>query len=407
MKKSYRVNKPNKFFYGLFRFLSLLLSKFVYNLKIKRNEIKNKKGPFLIVANHESFIDFINLCTCNNHRMHFVVSNSFYQSLFINPILKQVGVIPKQQFQTTPEDLKKMKTVIDDKMPLVIYPAGLMCEDGVSTPIPKATAKLIKWFNCDVYVAKIKGSYFTKPKWGKGIRKGKITLDVYKLYEKDNIKSLSEEKVLTDLDEHLSYNCYKYQEEDKVVYKKHNNIFGLENVLYKCPKCNEEFSMVTNKNKLICKHCNNVAISDKYGFLHKEKSSDIIYRHVSDWAKFIKESTYELLINNENYQLKDHVKVSMIDYKNHKFVEVGEVDLTYKRSAFSLKGIINGKPFEKEISTYEMFILPFSPGKYFEIQDNKDIYRIHLSDPRKTTKWIYFLRAVYLYNHKGVVLHEV
>jgi len=71
----------------------------------------------------------------------------------INPILKKCGVIPKQQFQTAMEDLKKMKAVIDNNMPLVIYPAGLMSEDGIATKIPKGTGKLLKWFNCDVYVA--------------------------------------------------------------------------------------------------------------------------------------------------------------------------------------------------------------------------------------------------------------
>ena len=108
MKKDYKLKKPNVFYYGMFRIISLLASKLVFNLKIKQNAIKNKKGPFVVIANHESFIDFINLCCCNRNRMHFVVSNSFYQSMSINPILKKCGVIPKQQFQTAMEDLKRL-----------------------------------------------------------------------------------------------------------------------------------------------------------------------------------------------------------------------------------------------------------------------------------------------------------
>ena len=92
--KSYEVNKPNVFFYGIFRIASLIASAFLFNLKVKRNEIKNKKGRYIVIANHESFIDFINLGSCNRNRMHFIVSNSFYQSLseYLSPKFKILGV---------------------------------------------------------------------------------------------------------------------------------------------------------------------------------------------------------------------------------------------------------------------------------------------------------------------------
>ena len=401
--KSYEVNKPNVFFYGIFRIASLIASAFLFNLKVKRNEIKNKKGRYIVIANHESFIDFINLCSCNRNRMHFIVSNSFYQSLPINPILKKCGVIPKQQFQTSIEDLKKMKAVIDNDMPLVIYPAGLMSEDGISTKIPKGTAKLLKWLNCDVYVAKTTGSYFTYPKWSKnGFRKGRITLDIYKLYDKEKLKDKSNEEMQQEIDDILFYDCYKYQEKELIVYKKHKNISGLENVLYKCLKCNSEFTMITDKNKLICNCCNNTAVSDKYGFLHKENEDDIVIKYVSDYSSKIKNEIRQQVEQDENFIIESHAKVSMIDYKKHKFVEVGDIDISLKRSVFTLNGIINNEKFYKEILTNELFILPFSPGKYFEIQSNKDIYRIHLDDPRQTVKWINILKAIYDINHAEV-----
>ena len=92
--------KPNFFIYGIFYFVSKIISKTKFNLQIKRNEIKNKKGPYVIIANHESQIDFINLAASTSKRLTFVISNSFYNSLKVNPFLKACRVIPKQQFQT-------------------------------------------------------------------------------------------------------------------------------------------------------------------------------------------------------------------------------------------------------------------------------------------------------------------
>ena len=177
MKKQNSYKKPNWIVYFLYRMISKFIAKFVFNTHINRNELKNVKGPYVVIANHESSIDFINAAALIDRRVHFVISNSFYNTLPIRGLLNRAGVIPKQQFQTSVVDIKKMKQVIDNDMPLVIYPVGLMSENGASDPVPIATSKFLKMMNADVYVCYSKGSYLTKPKWSKVRRKGKI--DVY------------------------------------------------------------------------------------------------------------------------------------------------------------------------------------------------------------------------------------
>ena len=405
--KKYLTKKPSVFFYGIFRIVSLIASKFLFNLKVIRNEIKNKKGAYVVIANHESSIDFINLCACNRNRMHFVISNSFYQSLPVNPALKAAGVIPKQQFQTAMEDLKKMKAVLDNNMPLVIYPAGLMSEDGIATPIPKGTGKLLRWFNVDVYVAKTTGSYFTNPKWGKcGFRKGRITLDIYKLYDKGELTSYNEKDIQNTIESLLDYNSYEYQEKELVKYKKGDNVEGLENVLYKCPKCNKEFFMKSDGNKLFCTSCNNLAIADKYGLLHQGNEESVIYKKVCDWSSFIKNDLYKEIEEDLYYKMVGHGKIAMINSKKHKFEEVGEADITLERSVFKLKGTLNNEEFNKEISIKEIFLFPFSPGRHFEIQDGKTIYRIYLDNGVEATKWMNALRIIYQMNHSESLITQ-
>ena len=179
---SYR--KPNIFCYRIAQCASWFVSTFIFRRKLQRNEIKGKKGPFVVIANHEAALDFVNLIGITSTPMSFVISNSFYNSLPITGFFDQLGVIPKQQFQTTVRDMKTMKEVIDNGSPLVIYPAGLMCEDGLSTPIPAATYKFLQWLGVDVYVARTTGTYFSMPKWAKGLRVGRTYLDVYRLFSK-------------------------------------------------------------------------------------------------------------------------------------------------------------------------------------------------------------------------------
>lgn len=407
MKKERLVRKPNIFLYRLFRLISLIICKLFFNLKFKRNEIKNKKGPYVIIANHESAIDFLPMCCANINRMQFVISNSFYQSLKINKLIKSCGVIPKQQFQTTMVDLRKMKYVLDhNKMPLVLYPAGLMSENGISTPIPKGTGKALKWFDCDVYIAKISGSYLTKPKWSKKYRKGKIELDIYKLYDQKDVQELDEKILQEEIENRLAYNAYKNQEKALTIYKNGNNIKGLDYVLYKCPKCHREFTIREHNNQLICASCLNQAQVDKYGFLHPVKDSDIVYNHPSDWSQFIINNLYKEICENEDYKLEGHAKISMINYKKHKFENVGEGQITLNKKHFIIDGKICGNVTNKTVSIKEIFLLPFSPGKFFEIQDKNDIYRIYLDNNFEVTKWMNALKMIFYINHKTPYIEE-
>jgi len=210
-----RYRKPNLLCYRVAQVVSFAVAKLIFKRRIIRNEIKGLKGPFVVIANHQAAYDFVNLINTTSRRMSFVISNSFYETLPIKKILDKIGVIPKQQFQTTVKDMRDMKAVIDSGNPLVIYPAGLMCEDGLSTPIPSATYKFLKWLGADVYVARSFGTYFVMPKWSKGMRAGNTHLDIYKLFSKEELKNSSEAKIKEKAEKALLFDAYREQEKLK------------------------------------------------------------------------------------------------------------------------------------------------------------------------------------------------
>ena len=128
--------KPNRFLYRVAQVVCWFVATFVFRRRILRNEIRGKKGPFVVIANHQAALDFVNLIGAAWRPMSFVISQSFFTTLPVKGYMKKIGVIPKQQFQTTVRDLKKIRAVIEAGQPAVIYPAGLMSEDGLSTPSP-------------------------------------------------------------------------------------------------------------------------------------------------------------------------------------------------------------------------------------------------------------------------------
>jgi len=391
--------KPNYFCYRLAQVICWFVATFVFRRRILRSEIRGKKGPFVVIANHQAAYDFVNLIGIAARPMSFVISNSFYNSLPITGFFDMLGVIPKQQFQTTPKDMRRMKRVVEHGQPLVIYPAGLMCEDGLSTPIPDATYKFLKWLDADVYVARTAGTYFAMPKWSKGFRPGRTDLDVYKLFDRQQLAAASLEEVEQAVNTALLYDAYREQEELQITYANNHNIEGLEQVLYMCPHCLSEFSMaVKQQNTIYCKKCGYELQSDRYAFLHNRRGIGPALRYVSDWSRLIYHQLKEKLQQDDKAQLTANTAIHMINYEKHRFEEVGNGTVSLSRSGFVLSGSINGQPAELNIPIANIPSLPFSPGKYFEIQQGSNIYRCRLEDGRLVMKFINMVKIFYELN---------
>jgi len=381
--------KPNIVCYRIAQVACWLVAKLVFRSHTVRNEIKDKQGAFVVIANHGAALDFVNLICCTARPMTFVISNSFFNTLPIKGFLEKLGVIPKQQFQTTVSDLKRMKAVIDAGQPLVIYPAGLMCEDGLSTPIPTATYKFLKWLSADVYVARSGGTYFVMPKWAKNLRPGKTTVDIYQLITKADLTKTDLTSLKTLTDTALLFDFYREQEKNKVKYLGCNNISGLEQVLYMCPHCKSEYTIsLIGTDTLKCTHCGYTQTADEYGFLHKVSACGKEVRYISDWSRLIYAELKEKIANGYNTQLSSVARIQMIDYSKNKFVDVGIGSILLTQNGFEMTATIAGDRVDLHVPIDNVPSLPFSPGKHLEIQNGKDIYRCVLENGTLVMKFI-------------------
>ena len=85
----------------------------------------------------------------------------------------------------------------------------------------------------------------------------------------------------------------------------------------------------------------------------------------------------------------------MIDYKKHAFTEVGHGMVSLSKEHFQIDGQINGQTVNLQFPITNIPCLPFSPGKYLEIQHGQDIYRCVLEDGRLVMKYINMIKAFF------------
>ncbi len=389
-----RHTAPNTFFYGIARVVSNLAARLLFRRRFLRNEIKNAPGPFVVIANHQTALDFVNLIGACKKPMNFVVSRSIFGTLPLQGFLSKLGLIPKQQFQTEVSDLKKMKSVVASGGRLAIYPAGLMCEDGLSTPIPEATYKFLKWLGTDVYVARSYGSYFVLPKWSSVLRPGRTYIDIYKLFSAQELAAMDEESIRLRTEKALLFDAYREQEGYRVRFSGCRNIAGLEDVLYICPHCGEEFSIrLKCKNILQCEKCGYAQQSDDYAMLHKCSVHGEELRYVSDWSRLIFNKVLSSVEKGELTSISSPSVFCSLEEGKHRFRPVGSGTLSLNSQGFRIEGEIDGEFADILVPIKNIPSLPFSPGKYLEVQHGSKIYRCILEDGRLVMKFINLLKS--------------
>ncbi len=387
--------KHNRLIYKGTYLATKIYTGIVFKKKILRNEIKGKPGPFVVIANHECAMDFANLMGATRKMMTFVISESFQKTVSVSGLIKKMGVIAKKQFETTVSDMKKMKQVIKDGGILVLYPAGLMCADGRSTPIPEATYKFLKWLGVDIYMARTTGSYFVKPKWSKKTRRGRTVLDIYKLFDKEELMTLDDSVIRERALEALLFDAYRDQDEKKFKYKDCDDIEGLQNVLYACPHCGRDFSMaIRDKSEIYCKECGYSERSDEYGMLHKTSECGEEIRYVSDWSFGIKQKV-EDKVNEGGFSISSECRIFMIDDEKHKFLPVGCGKVSIADNHISLVGTAREEQINISLSLVAFPSLPFMPGEYIELQHGDDAFRLYLADGARAQLFVWVTEAMH------------
>ena len=372
--KQERYKKPNAFSYGIGRLVSFFYTTFRLNHRFIRNELRNIRGPAVVLGNHASSCDQFIACRSCRRRITYVISEAMYYTLPAPWFFSSLHLIKKQQFFTSLADIRNMKDVIRNNGILLLYPAGVVPSCGKSTKLLSATGKFLKMLRADTYIIREHGMNISNPKWQDEIRKGKPETEVFRLFTADELRELSPEEVFVKTSDALDFDDYEWQETRMVGFKGGNRTEGLENVLHSCPVCSSRFSIVNTDNSLTCSACGFSTKADDYGFLHSD-SEGFAFRHPSVWESAIHSSIRESMAGNPGFTYSSKALITRLDKDLRCFSELGKGSVTVTGHEISIV-LDSGENCYRE-STVHFPILPMIPGKYFDLQDGSTVFRCY------------------------------
>lgn len=374
-------------------YYSLLFKVFNFIVKKKIKDtyddtsLDNIEGPFVLLSNHPSFYDVYFACTkMYPKRAAFILNRYYFRNKFMRFIFNQIGTIPKKLFSPDFETIRRTLKTIKSGFPIFMCPEGRLGLDGTNYYSTKETGKFIKQLKLPIVIININGAYISKPKWRKHRIKSKVYVKVTKMLTKEEVLALSVEEINDIINQGISYNEFDYIKENNLTFKDKKKAEGLENVLYRCPKCNQEYTLSSKGNTISCSCGFNLTIKEDYHFEDNEYG----LTNIHDWYELIKQEERKHL---DNINLECEVKVKKFNIDNKKLDEKGSGICKLDNDKFTFEGDLKVKSFSIDLEILRTFA--FSCGEQFECYYNDELYYFYpIKNPQQCAKWALIMDEV-------------
>lgn len=333
-------------------------------------------GAYLVLSNHNTDLDPALVALSFPRQMYFVASEHVYRAGFISKVLHYVFE-PIAKIKGSSDALTVMKTIrtLRSGKNVCIFPEGNRSYNGKTGTIIESTGKLVKAAGVSLVTYKLEGGYFTTPRWGFGIRRGKMHGSVVNIYSPEQIKQMDPKEITEVIVKDLAENAYERQNENPIQYKGKKLAEGLECAISVCPVCKKIDTLQTHKDSVSCKECGTSTKIDSYGnFL-----PDFNFRTVEEWDSWQDEfyAEYYKSCDSETILFSDeNVCVNTVT-SEHETKNVGSGKICMYKEKFVFEGEENTIEFDlnqiSDMSIYGRKTLVFTDGTgaHYEVKSEK------------------------------------
>ena len=362
-----------------------------YDYKIN---LKHFKGPYIVVSNHASRLDYIYTGVAFlPHRLNYVAGyNEFFRShlAFVFRLLK---VIPKKNFVSDLYAIQEFKRILKKKGKVIIFPEGMSSISGANQPVMNGSAKLLKHCKVPVLMTKITGGYLTNTKYCLDERYGRVDVVIDQLFTVEDLARLTEEEITEKLERAIYNDDYALNKERRIKFAGKNRMaHNMHHLLYHCPKCHSDLTMKGEGNVIKCSKCGNGAEVNEYYDLIPLDETCVIPETPTKWFDMEREIMKDK-VKDPEFKLVENVVLGMLpEYEYLKdqktSLPVGKGNLILDRSGLSYVGSKNNEEFtfhieSKNVPTYGMctdvtFFYTFYEGQYYEFTPERESTSIWL-----------------------------
>jgi len=162
-----------------------------------------RKGAFIIVSNHQSYLDPIFCGGLIKRHSSFIARDTLFTNWFFGPLISSVNAIPVKLGQP---DISAMRKVLDRLKKgggVTLFPEGTRTYDGKITPFKPGLGLLCRRGNATIVPVVIDGAFECWPRHKKLFTPGQISVTYGKAITAQQVRDMGDEKLAELLTETL------------------------------------------------------------------------------------------------------------------------------------------------------------------------------------------------------------
>ena len=357
------MNKKHIFFYTLLRPLVILFLKIRFSFRYER--AKNLPDKYIVLSNHATDYDMLLVASSFRRQMYFVGSEHIARWK-VYPLLKfAFAPIIRHKGAPATATIMEMLRKVRQGANVCMFAEGVRTWDGVTCPILPATAKLIKTAGCGLVTYKLTGGYFASPMWcGAGVRRGPVYGKPVRVLTAEQLKALSADEIYKIITEDLYEDAYARQLEEPKAYRGKELAKGLEQLMFRCPKCGGMDCFHTEGNDLICGDCGLTVTYDTYGMLSGSGFKTV--KELSDWQK----GQVERDIDAGLIYKASGVTLTQVEKQQETLLTQGEMEMSAEKLTCGDQSFVLSEIADLSMHGQRSIVFTHK-GKYYELNGAK------------------------------------
>jgi 1-acyl-sn-glycerol-3-phosphate acyltransferase len=152
------------------------------NLEFVNEEIIPVAGPFMLLMNHESYLDPILMLTLSPRRIGFFTKSTSFTSQLFQLLFRSYRALPNRRYEIDPSVVRQALVRIKKGNGIGVFPEGERTWDGKLLPFKYNTIRFLRSVQVPIVIVKISGAFEVLPRWSHKLHKGNIKIEVQRCF---------------------------------------------------------------------------------------------------------------------------------------------------------------------------------------------------------------------------------
>ncbi len=221
-------------------------------------------GPGLILSNHASLFDPGMTIIAAGRAINFLATAAAMQDPIMGRVLRKFGGVPKKKFTTDVGSIRLLKKWCDLGNLVGSYPEGERNWDGELLPFVPGIEALVRLLKVPVIPTRILNADRVMPRWATKRRSGRVHIQL--LPPRTFERRADPKMIRAWIRDQLSID--QRDEANHFPVRGTRLAEGLENPLFRCPRCFAWNSLVPDGDEIRCRECTATWRVDTHNRLH-------------------------------------------------------------------------------------------------------------------------------------------